>query len=964
MSIESSDSVADPISGGDAVSEVGGDDTPEVTETNQEHVPDRGGATSEHSPGDVDDDPAEEENMEDAEHQSASEEEAMGDGDPILSNPSAPVADEAGSVDPAKKPEATQADDDMEDPVVDAVGVEETAEGDTGVVACIEGGAPAPAGCGPGRSGSQVSANDSPRTKKPKPGPVEENSADIGCDTGLTQKRPREDSAAEARPKKKPSTEVASDSQKKILAGSGERGPARPLAHRGGRQRPCGIEAPLWEAEVTESESILGDSIRLQDFELAGLAQAFLDKCRSSRAEAAICLKDQDYTRAGVLQREVRDLRAELLARAKPPAAMVHAQASATRASGGPSAPASSGALAPAQIPVGGSGNLANAPRPTSRRISVPGETSSRAVTQRDGRTGPPVMGSRVIASLPREDTSVLNELSDTESGRGRQEELARLERDIQACLADRDYTRAGELKEQKQQVAASSCVAPIPGSAGSPMPVTSAGQHRGTSTTTQRLSTAPQQDAGRRPGTARPGEAELALLEKDIQDLVNRHDYDGADKLEVRRREVQAEMDTHALESPTGQDAPDQEGSVPPEAEDDFPPFDEVSKQVTLLTEKVVQLREYKKAALMQKLCHRLGELQGDLDLLVNLKTQTTGRALELLRSQAKTLRSERNQVYAEVLGLPNDGVSVPSTGVPAPSSGSSTMPVLSHILRKEKNTVERPAHEPGVVPEIPLSELCSGKSPLPIVGNLIGVRALSMSKIQLAGQKGSAKGKDKGAKGTAKGAKGKVKGNEDGQILYVGKDGEVAMVAWYGNATTPLFPDNLVGTLCNISKVRMRPGQLGVVYANAQTEITNCLEPTDPPVSFPYRTAEFCDRFATWKWATESALGTFVDIVVHVWQAEEKFTQNNQEPFMLVSGKDMDGVLIGPLRLWRHTEADIEAGRTYVFRGLVVVVSKMWNQEKWTMVPNPDGIKEAECSQRTAVEDVSDVADIAAYF
>jgi hypothetical protein len=232
------------------------------------------------------------------------------------------------------------------------------------------------------------------------------------------------------------------------------------------------------------------------------------------------------------------------------------------------------------------------------------------------------------------------------------------------------------------------------------------------------------------------------------------------------------------------------------------------------------------------------------------------------------------------------------------------------------------------------------------------------------LAGQKGSAKGKDKGAKGTAKGAKGKVKGNEDGQILYVGKDGEVAMVAWYGNATTPLFPDNLVGTLCNISKVRMRPGQLGVVYANAQTEITNCLEPTDPPVSFPYRTAEFCDRFATWKWATESALGTFVDIVVHVWQAEEKFTQNNQEPFMLVSGKDMDGVLIGPLRLWRHTAADIEAGRTYVFRGLVVVVSKMWNQEKWTMVPNPDGIKEAECSQRTAVEDVSDVADIAAYF
>ena len=68
MSIESSDSVADPLNiGGDGVSEVGGDGPLEVTESKQEYVPGSGETTSEHFPGEVGDDQEEEAHVEDAE---------------------------------------------------------------------------------------------------------------------------------------------------------------------------------------------------------------------------------------------------------------------------------------------------------------------------------------------------------------------------------------------------------------------------------------------------------------------------------------------------------------------------------------------------------------------------------------------------------------------------------------------------------------------------------------------------------------------------------------------------------------------------------------------------------------------------------------------------------------------------------------------------------------------------------
>jgi hypothetical protein len=412
--------------------------------------------------------------------------------------------------------------------------------------------------------------------------------------------------------------------------------------------------------------------------------------------------------------------------------------------------------------------------------------------------------------------------------------------------------------------------------------------------------------------------------------------------------------MNKQSCMSTTSEEVAKQAAGIAPESEDDHVPnFQEIMEHVDALTKESLKCREFGRAALMQKHVQRIGELRDDLQEIESLRASATGRGYEALCNEAKALRLERNKLYAEVLDLPK----VPSAagiprGILAPTPRSASVPVASPPQRDE------------LLPDIPFSELCSGQGPLPLLGNLSEVRVLSISKMSVAGEKGGSKGKGKGPKGKDKGPKGKGKGNEDGQILYVGKDGDVAAVMWYGAASHPLFSDTLVGALCNISKVRMRPGQLGAVFANSQTGIKTCLEPNDTPSAFPYRTSEFSDRFTTWKMATDGQLGSYWDVVVHVWQAEQKYTQATQEPYMQVSGKDLDGTLVGPLRLWRRTESDIESGSTYVLRGLKVAPATMWSNDKWDYVPNPDGSKVPECSPRTAIEDVSGVSDIQACF
>ena len=64
-----------------------------------------------------------------------------------------------------------------------------------------------------------------------------------------------------------------------------------------------------------------------------------------------------------------------------------------------------------------------------------------------------------------------------------------------------------------------------------------------------------------------------------------------------------------------------------------------------------------------------------------------------------------------------------------------------------------------------------------------------------------------------------------------------------------------------------------------------------------------------------------------------------------------------VGPLRLWRFQQGDMNPRATYVIWGLKVVAETMWSNEEYRWMPRPDRTQTAECTSRTAVEDGSHV-------
>ena len=79
-------------------------------------------------------------------------------------------------------------------------------------------------------------------------------------------------------------------------------------------------------------------------------------------------------------------------------------------------------------------------------------------------------------------------------------------------------------------------------------------------------------------------------------------------------------------------------------------------------------------------------------------------------------------------------------------------------------------------------------------------------------------------------------------------------------------------------------------------------------------------------------------------------------------VSGVDMDGVAVGPVRRWNHLEDDVEVGTICILRGLKVATERQWNGEKY--VNDREGAKKLDSDARTAIEDVSDQPEITSYF
>ena len=133
-------------------------------------------------------------------------------------------------------------------------------------------------------------------------------------------------------------------------------------------------------------------------------------------------------------------------------------------------------------------------------------------------------------------------------------------------------------------------------------------------------------------------------------------------------------------------------------------------------------------------------------------------------------------------------------------------------------------------------------------------------------------------------------------------------------------------------------------------------------PPV-FEYETSAVTQDLATMAHMQEYPKGDLVALVFRPQSVEEQYTQA-EEPYLLVHSYDMDGAATGDLRFWLYEEGDIIEGKIYIIRGLKIVDETYWSDDAWKYVPKEGGTTTVEITFRTALEDVTDVREIAQYF
>ena len=277
---------------------------------------------------------------------------------------------------------------------------------------------------------------------------------------------------------------------------------------------------------------------------------------------------------------------------------------------------------------------------------------------------------------------------------------------------------------------------------------------------------------------------------------------------------------------------------------------------------------------------------------------------------------------------------------------------------------------------PVVNISHLCDidtlRSSPLPPRVTVEG-RCLSMSLLsQNVGGKG--KGKDKSKDGKSKGGSFKGQGKQagkvgasqgsDAQVAYIGSDGYIACIMWFGGAASSPWIDELWGSRLRITELIPKIGQPGVLQTTDQTRVTMLLETSSEPSVFPYHTVEASADFADWKFVQASKVGDHVSLVLRVHEVEERYTWGQGEPYLSVSGADWNGDFIGPLRLWRYTEDWMSSGNICIIRGMKVKPESAWEDGKGKYVPQADGAYTVEATFRTAVENVDDVPEITKCF
>ena len=131
-----------------------------------------------------------------------------------------------------------------------------------------------------------------------------------------------------------------------------------------------------------------------------------------------------------------------------------------------------------------------------------------------------------------------------------------------------------------------------------------------------------------------------------------------------------------------------------------------------------------------------------------------------------------------------------------------------------------------------------------------------------------------------------------------------------------------------------------------------------------FGYQTENISADFGTCAYAeSEMADGAIMSLVLRVSAAGQR-TTSASDLYMEVTGTDMDGRVVGPLRLWRFEQSELKRNEIYIIRGLRVVADTAWDRDQGKYAAKSDGSRAFECAWRTAVEHVTGVTSIARWF
>ena len=262
-------------------------------------------------------------------------------------------------------------------------------------------------------------------------------------------------------------------------------------------------------------------------------------------------------------------------------------------------------------------------------------------------------------------------------------------------------------------------------------------------------------------------------------------------------------------------------------------------------------------------------------------------------------------------------------------------------------------------------VSILLDPKKMFQSIVNLEGFRMLALSKVFQPsatgkGSVGEKSSKTKGPKGGGK-DKSKQKGSEAMTCAYFGdEEGQAVCIIAYGSNAAKLPGVSQIGCNFDIRSAHAKPGIGAVLTIGTATEVILQLGLSSSVASYGRRPEDFTLVMSQ---LPTIDVGAYVTLLLKLQFVEDKYNSNG-EAYLEVHGVDSEGQGSGAIRLWNYDHGELRSNTLCIMHGLKVAYEKYWDDAQHKYAQRSDQSKKLECSNRTAVQDVSEDLRLMPYF